>query len=94
VVTEAGGLIGALPAGAGETRFVDYVDTIFRAVDDLGIDHVGVGTDMDFTFKAVLDDYRDWPLVPAALLARGMGSSEVAKVMGGNFLRLFAAVQS
>jgi membrane dipeptidase len=94
VVTQAGGLIGALPAGAGETRFVDYVDTIFRAVDDLGIDHVGVGTDMDFTFKAVVDDYRDWPLVPAALLARGMHAPEVAKVMGGNFLRLFAAVQA
>lgn len=94
LVTQAGGLIGALPAGAGETRFVDYIDTIFRAVDDLGIDHVGVGTDMDFTFKAVLADYRDWPMLPAALLARGMHANEVAKVMGGNFLRLFAAVQA
>ena len=36
-------------------------------------------------------DYADWPLIPAALLARGMHEAEVAKVMGGNFLRLLAA---
>ena len=93
LVTAAGGLIGALPAGAGQGSFAQYVDTIFRMVDLLGVDHVAVGTDMDFTFKAVVADYADWGLIPAGLLARGMGRAEVAKVIGGNFLRLFDAVR-
>ena len=93
LVTAAGGVIGALPAGAGQGSFADYIDTIFRTVDLLGIDHVAIGTDMDFTFKAVVADYADWGLIPSALLARGMGKAEVAKVIGGNFLRLLDAVR-
>jgi membrane dipeptidase len=53
------------------------------------MDHVAIGTDMDANFKPVLRSYRDWSLLPAALLARGMRDDEVAKIMGGNFLRLF-----
>ena len=93
LVTQAGGLVGALPAGAGQTSFASYIDTLLHTVDALGVDHVAIGTDMDFTFKASVADYADWPLIPAALLARGMHANEVAKVMGGNFVRLFAAVR-
>jgi membrane dipeptidase len=46
---------------------------------------------MDANYKPVLRSYRDWSLIPAALLARGMRETEVAGVMGGNFLRIFKA---
>jgi microsomal dipeptidase-like Zn-dependent dipeptidase len=46
---------------------------------------------MDANFRPVLRSYRDWSLIPAALLARGMHEPEVAKVVGGNFVRLFKA---
>jgi membrane dipeptidase len=55
----------------------------------VGIDHAAIGTDMDANFKPVLRSYRDWSLIPAALLARGMHDEEVAKIMGGNFLHVF-----
>jgi membrane dipeptidase len=89
LVASAGGLIGSWPAGIGQSSFSDYIDSIQRLVDTVGIDHASIGTDMDANFKPVLRSYRDWGLIPAALLARGMHDEEVAKIMGGNFLRLF-----
>jgi membrane dipeptidase len=93
LVTRAGGVIGALPAGAGQTSLAAYADGILGMVDRLGVDHVAIGTDMDFTFRSVLSGYRDWSLVPAALLARGMHETEVARIVGGNFLRVFRAAE-
>ncbi len=92
LVTAGGGLIGAIPAGFGQTSFADYVDTILRMIDALGVGHVAIGTDMDFTYRTVFGRYEDWPLLPAALLARGMHRDEVGLIMGGNILRVLAAV--
>jgi membrane dipeptidase len=89
LVASAGGIIGSWPSGIGQASFSDYIDSIQRLVDIVGIDHAAIGTDMDANFKPVLRSYRDWSLIPAALLARGMHDEEVAKIMGGNFLRLF-----
>ena len=89
LVASAGGIIGSWPSGIGQTSFSDYIDSIRRLVDTVGIDHAAIGTDMDANFKPVLRSYRDWSLIPAALLARGMHDAEAAKIMGGNFLRVF-----
>jgi membrane dipeptidase len=89
LVAGAGGIIGSWPSGVGQTTFAGYIDSIQRLVDTVGIDHVAIGTDMDANYKPVLRNYRDWSLIPAALLARGMHEPEVAKIIGGNFLRIF-----
>jgi membrane dipeptidase len=91
LVAAAGGVIGSWPSGVGQTSFADYIDSIQRLADAVGIDHVAIGTDMDANLRPVLRSYRDWGLIPAALLARGMREAEIAKIMGGNFLRLFEA---
>jgi membrane dipeptidase len=93
LVTETGGLVGATPAGFDQSTFEEYIITILRMVDTVGIDHVAIGTDLDFTFKPVFKCYRDWSLIPAALLAHGMHEAEIAKILGGNFLRLLDAAR-
>jgi membrane dipeptidase len=93
LVAAAGGIIGSWPSGVGQTTFADYVDSILRLIDAVQIDHVAIGTDMDANFKPVLRSYRDWSLIPAALLARGLREGDVAKVTGANFLRVFKANQ-
>jgi membrane dipeptidase len=90
-VADAGGIIGSWPSGFGLSNFADYIDAIMRLVDAVGVDHVAIGTDMDANFKPVLRSYRDWGLIPAALLARGMHEEDAAKIMGGNFIRVFKA---
>jgi membrane dipeptidase len=91
LVAAAGGIIGSWPSGMGQATFADFIDSIQRLVDTVGVEHVAIGTDMDANYKPVLRSYRDWSLIPAALLARGMRETEVASVMGGNFLRIFKA---
>jgi len=91
LVTNHGGLVGSVPSGIGQKNTADWIASILRLVDAVGIDHVAIGTDMDANYMPVFSDYADWPLIPAALLAHGMAEAEVAKVMGGNFLRVLAA---
>jgi len=93
LVAAGGGIIGSWPSGVGQATFADYIDSILRLIDAVQIDHVAIGTDMDANLKPVLRSYRDWSLIPAALLARGLRDDDVAKVMGANFLRVFKANQ-
>ncbi|HEY2057434.1 MAG TPA: membrane dipeptidase [Amycolatopsis sp.] len=88
LVTSAGGVVGAVPAGYAQATFGDYIDTVLRMIDLLGAEHVAIGTDMDFTYQPVLDGYQAWPAIPGALLARGVSEPEAALVLGGNVLRL------
>jgi membrane dipeptidase len=92
LVTRTGGVVGAVAAGFGQDSFSEYLDTIVRMVDLLGVDHVAIGTDMDFTYEPVFTSYLDWVRIPAGLLARGLNRDEVAKVIGGNFLRILRQV--
>ena len=90
-IADGGGIIGAWPAGIGINSLQGYVGRILELVNDVGIDHVAIGTDMDANYQPVFDNYRQMPLVVGALLKSGMRETDVAKVIGGNFLRLFAA---
>lgn len=94
LVTRAGGLIGVLPGGAGIPDMPSLLDMIRRTIDLVGIDHVAIGTDMDYTFRSVIPAYRDWPVLAAGLLRSSLARDEVAKVMGGNFMRVFKAATS
>ena len=70
LVTDRGGLIGSVPWGVAQKSFADYIDSLLRLSAAVGVDHVAVGTDMDATIRPVLKNYRDWSLLPAALLAK------------------------
>lgn len=91
IVADTGGVVGSVPSGINQSRFEDWIESILRLVDAVGVDHVAIGTDMDANYRPVFTDYRQWHLIPAALLARGMSTAEAAKVMGGNALRLMEA---
>jgi membrane dipeptidase len=94
LVAAGGGIIGSWPSGFGQRTFADYIDSIRRLVDAVGIEHVAIGTDMHGNYRPVFRNYRDWSLIPAALLARGLGEADVSKIMGENFLRIFDAAQA
>lgn len=89
LIASHGGLIGSVPSGIGQASFADWIESILRLIEITGVDHVAIGTDIDANYAPVFTDYRQWHLIPAALLARGLNQAETAKVMGGNFVRLF-----
>jgi membrane dipeptidase len=93
VVAGTRGVIGIFPVTSGNYFGLrGYVEQIDRMIKTVGVDHVGIGTDMDGISPAsflTFDDYGEWPSVAAGLLARGYSREDVAKVAGGNFLRVF-----
>ena len=70
----------------------DYVRHVEHAVEVAGIDHVGIGCDFDGGGGvAGLNSVADYPALTAALVARGWGEPALAKLWGGNTLRVLAA---
>jgi membrane dipeptidase len=95
LIARTGGVIGIFPVNSGGYHgFSGYVEHIVRMVKVVGVDHVGIGTDMDGisppSFVA-WTDYSEWPSLAAALLAQGYSREDVAKLLGGNFLRVYRA---
>jgi membrane dipeptidase len=95
LIAQNRGVVGVFPVNSTYRGFSGYITHIERMIEAVGVDHVGVGTDMDGisppSFLA-WGDYREWPTIGAALLSRGHSREDVAKVLGGNFRRVFAEV--
>ena len=91
-IAKTGGIVGMAPSGFLNKSFDDYIGEIDQFVQEIGIDHVAIGTDMDANYKPVFDSYRDLYLIPAALFAKGYSESDLAKIMGRNFMRVFDQV--
>jgi membrane dipeptidase len=90
-VASAGGVVGAWPAGIGITDLAGYVERTLQLVDIVGVDHVCLGSDMDANYKPVLETYAKLPWFVGGLFQRGLHDEDVAKVIGGNFIRVFKA---
>jgi membrane dipeptidase len=71
---------------------IDHFDHIIRVA---GIDHVGIGTDFDgiSALPEGIDSAADLGKITAALAACGYSAGDLGKVLGGNLMRVFAAIQ-
>jgi len=95
MVAATGGVIGAWAAAFQGRGLAGMIEHMFRLIDCVGIDHVGIGTDMGAgAAEAIMPDFRRYPALATALLDRGLGETEAAKVLGGNWLRCFTAVRA
>lgn len=66
------------------------LDHIDHAVQVMGIDHVGLGSDFDgiSVLPRPMKDATSLPLVIAGLKSRGYSDNDVGKICGENFLRV------
>ena len=74
---------GSIPA------MVNHIDYVVKRV---GVDHVGIGT--DFNHGSGVNGFNDASEalnVTKALMERGYSEDDIAKIWGGNFLRVFNA---
>jgi membrane dipeptidase len=79
----------ALRAIYPKATLEDYVDHIDYLVKRIGVDHVGIGTDFNHGAGIVgFDDESEAPNVTRELLRRGYTEQQIAKIWGGNFLRV------
>ena len=74
------------------TRIADHIDHMVQVA---GIDHVGIGSDFDGipSTPEGMEDVSDLKKIPAELARRGYSATDIHKIMGGNFMRVFAAVE-
>ncbi len=100
LIAATGGVIGVQAAAyddRGPARgLAGLVDKIRRMADAIGIDHVGVGTDMGTatwppSARAVFPDFKPFVALPAKLAQAGFDDGEVDQITSGNFIRVFRA---
>ena len=122
-VAEKGGVMGVISTpsalnGKDRCTVQDYVDNIDHAVNLVGIDHVGIGSDLIIpsTFEQILSapdwdektvasigEFEVWPWsdghvgfennsgypnLTRGMIKRGYKDADIAKIMGGNWMRL------
>jgi membrane dipeptidase len=125
LLAERGGVLGITAYApfcektpASRPTIDNFIDHIAYAVDKLGIDHVGIGSDffegeslirfekffrrrypeivghymIDTVYAEGFETVDDFACLPEALRRRGFGENDVAKILGGNFHRVFKAV--
>ncbi len=71
-------------------------DHLAYIIQLIGIDHVGLGSDFDGINSSPqqLDDVTDYPLITKELIKRGYSKTDIKKILGGNFIRVFKATRS
>ena len=91
-VARTGGVIGIgyWDAAICGTAPSDVVRAIAHVRDLVGIDHVGLGSDFDGAVTTRFDSSQ-LAVITQALVDAGFAPEDVAKVMGGNVLRLIRA---
>jgi len=83
--------LSALYPKATVKDYVDHIDYIARRI---GIDHVGIGTDFNHGAGIIgFEDESEASNVTRELVRRGYDERQIAKIWGGNFLRVFEAVE-
>ena len=100
-IKENGGVIQTTALGSFLTdrkdppaNMDDFMDHIDYMVEKIGIDHVGISSDFDGGGGIVgWDDASETMNVTSALRERGYSEAEIAKLWGGNLLRVLDEVQ-
>ena len=88
-VASTGGVIGIWPIADYFPNMVSYADGFAKMAEVVGVDHVGLGTDLlGLVGPSTLAGYADLPQLAAALRGK-FTAEETAKLLGGNYRRVF-----
>ncbi|MSP31131.1 MAG: peptidase M19 [Acetobacteraceae bacterium] len=95
MVAGTGGVIGGWIAVLWDEKFAGLIRHIFRLIDAVGIDHVGIGTDMPSgAAQTEMPDFSRHIAIAAALREGGLNAEDIQKVCSENWLRVFRAARS
>ena len=92
MVAETGGVIGIWPPQSVFPSLDALASGMAQMVDAVGVDHVGLGTDMrGLVGPSVFPDYDRLPALADALSRAGFSQSDTDKILGENYVRVFKA---
>jgi membrane dipeptidase len=93
-IASKGGVIGIWPNGESSPTMEDMVRNIDYVKKLVGIDHVGIGSDLRgmASYTSEFGEEANFQVIAEALLAHGYSDVDAGKVMGGNFFRVWQQV--
>jgi membrane dipeptidase len=92
LVAQTGGVVGVWPPASLFPTMDALAAGMARMADAVGIDHIGLGTDMrGLVGPSTFPDYDRLPALAEALLGAGFSPDDSAKILGGNYARVFEA---
>jgi membrane dipeptidase len=86
-IAETGGSVGIWHFFATPER---YVEGLKEMADVVGVDHVSIGTDASSS-TGLYPSYDNFTALVDAMLRGGFTPADTVKIVGGNYLRIFAA---
>jgi membrane dipeptidase len=91
-LAQNGGVLGVI--FYGQDSLEDIIADIEYAIDLVGPDHIGLGSDLYGldTSPPGLEDISKIPALTEALMRRGHSDEVILKFLGGNYLRVFEQV--
>ncbi len=94
-IAATGGVIGIWPPASIFADLRALARGMARMADIVGVDHVGLGTDMlGLVSGSVFNRYERLPDLARAMLETGFAPNDVSKILGGNYVRVFAATMA
>ena len=95
LIAGTGGVVGIWPPRSEFPTMAALAAGMARMVDAVGIDHVGLGSDIrGLVGTSMFPDYDQLPALAEALLDAGFRNEDVGKVLGGNYARVMGAALS
>ncbi len=92
LIAGTGGVIGIWPPASRFPSMAALARGIRDMVDVVGVDHVGLGSDMlGLTGPSIFPSYADLPALEHALRDVGFDAGEVGRITGANYVRVFDA---
>lgn len=92
MVAKTGGVVCTWPLSyENRTTFMNWAEEILEIAEEIGMDHVGLGTDGGGGLPDLIEGYGsilDLPKLVEAMNEVGFRREEVAAYMGGNLLRV------
>ncbi len=88
LVAKTGGVVGIWTNARNLPNAAAYAQGVARMADVVGVDHVGIGTDKNGLPNPMMASYADFPDMVADML-KYFKEDELAKILGGNYLRVF-----
>jgi membrane dipeptidase len=92
VIASTDGVIGVWPPVSQFGSLTAMAAGMARMVDVVGVDHVGLGSDMTgLVGPSIFPEYDHLPGLAEALIGVGFTVADTTKILGGNYARVFEA---
>jgi membrane dipeptidase len=91
LVADTGGVVGVWANGNFFKSFAAYAEGIARLAEVVGVDHAGIGTDLEGMPTPLFSYYGDFPDLVVQLF-KYFNEDEITKNIGANYLRVFGEV--